>query len=217
MDMNTKYISKKADERIIEYIEERAYEPILVHSKGAVGENISCHPDVFMCRLGAEDNSPLFIGDATKLSPDYPGDIRYNAACTGRYFIHNLKYTDSDLLKEAKDRGMILIDVKQGYSKCSTVIVDESAIITYDKGIAKACKPYEDLKVLLIEPGHIRLDGFDTGFIGGASGRLGNEIVFNGDLTKHPDFFKIIGFIDGRNLKCNWIPYYELTDIGSIL
>lgn len=34
--------------------------------------------------------------------------------------------------------GMTLVDVRQGYTKCSTVIVDETSIITYDQGIARA-------------------------------------------------------------------------------
>ena len=112
---------------------------------------------------------------------------------------------------------MTLIDVRQGYTKCSTVVVDENSIITYDEGIVKACAPYRDLDVLQIAPGFVRLDGFDTGFIGGASGRVGNEIIFNGDLFSHPDFNSIVSFIEKRGLVCRWFADYKLTDIGSIL
>lgn len=215
--MCIKYISKKANEELIKYVESEGFKVSLVFSENLVGENISCHPDIFMCKLGSQDNSFLFKGDCKKLRTDYPGDIRYNAACTGKYFIHNLKYTDPLLLKKAKEMGMELIDVKQGYTKCSVVVVNENSIITYDQGIARACKKHPELEVLLISPGFVRLDGFDTGFIGGASGRLGDHIVFNGNLYEHPDFLRILSFIMKKNLKVKWFPSYPLTDIGSII
>ena len=94
--------------------------------------------------------------------------------------------------------------------------VDENAIITYDRGIAaKAVKA--GLEVLTIESGHVLLEGYETGFIGGASGRIGDEIVFNGDLRKHPDFRAITEFVEGRGLKVRYFPGHDLTDIGSII
>ncbi|WNX87619.1 hypothetical protein RVY71_15545 [Emergencia timonensis] len=151
------------------------------------------------------------------LGRDYPSDVAFNAACTGRYFIHNLSYTNEKLLLAAKEMGMTLIDVGQGYTKCSIVVVAEDAIITYDEGIIRACSKYPELEVLQVSPGFVRLDGYDTGFIGGCSGRVGNEVLFNGDLFAHPDFQRIVTFIEKRGLTCRWFPDYKLTDIGSIL
>ena len=73
------------------------------------------------------------------------------------------------------------------------------------------------MNVLLIQPGNIKLFGFDTGFIGGTCGRVGNEIIFTGALDKHPDFAKIVDFIEARGLAARWFSEYPLTDIGSIL
>ena len=112
---------------------------------------------------------------------------------------------------------MTLIDVGQGYTKCSIVVVAEDAIITYDEGIIRACSKYPELEVLQVSPGFVRLDGYDTGFIGGCSGRVGNEVLFNGNLFAHPDFQRIVTFIEKRGLTCRWFPDYKLTDIGSIL
>ena len=170
-------------------------------------------------RRGQDMDNYIWIRDAEKnnLGRDYPDDVSYNAACTGKHFIHNLAFTAPRLLDAAKTAGMTLIDVRQGYSKCSIVIVDETSLITYDEGIVKACSAYPELEVLKVSPGFVRLDGFDTGFIGGASGRIGNEIIFNGDLFRHPDFERIVEFIESRGLKCRWFSEYPLTDIGSIL
>ena len=98
-------------------------------------------------------------------------NIRYNAVCTGKYFIHNLQYTDPDLLAAAEAKAaaehtsLTKIHVKQGYTRCSLLPVDDQSFITSDTGIAKTLADY-DTDVLLIRPGHILLPGFDYGFIG---------------------------------------------------
>ena len=182
----------------------------LVH----VAPPLTYHPDLLLCKLGVSDAAPLFRGDPARLSPVYPGDVLYNACCTGRYFIHNLKYTAPELLAAAG--GSLPVQVPQGYAKCSIVCVDETSIITYDAGITKACLA-AGLNVLQITPGHVRLPGYPTGFLGGAGGRVGREILFNGDLSAHPDCAAIRDFIESRGLSCVHFPDYPLTDVGSIL
>ena len=61
------------------------------------------------------------------------------------------------------------------------------------------------------------LPGYDTGFLGGTSGRVGDEIVFNGDLSAHPDFEAIKDFIRSRGLQIKYFESYPLRDIGSII
>ncbi len=169
--------------------------------------------------IGATDAAEIATRPNPVLGSEYPRDIAYNAACTGKYFIHNIKYTAPELLEAAKELGMIIVDTKQGYAKCSTVIVDEDSIITYDRGLARACEAagMKSDNILIIEPGHIKLEGYDTGFIGGSSGRVGNIVYFCGDLARHPDFGRIITFIEARNLEVKYCQDFPLTDIGSII
>ncbi|MDO5303313.1 MAG: hypothetical protein Q4E84_05365 [Clostridia bacterium] len=211
------YISKKANNNLRKYLDDLGYTPVSVATEGIVYDAVSCHPDIFMCKLGAGDDAPIVFAEEKEIGYEYPGDIAFNAACTGKYFIHNLKYTNPRLLKKARELGMTLVNVRQGYSKCSIVIIDEKSIITYDKGIAKSCAQYEDLAVLLVEPGHCVLESFDTGFLGGCSGRACNKVIFNGNLESHPDFEKIKAFIESRGLECVWFSEFKLTDIGSII
>lgn len=213
-----KFIFQAAPAELRLWLESQGYTVIPVSPAPNVSTPIANHPDIQMCRLGCNDSSPLFRAkttDLASLSGDYPGDVPFNAACTGRYFIHNTSYTDPKLMQEAVNAGMIIVDVRQGYTKCSCTIVDEGSIITYDAGICKACRN-AGMDVLLIEPGHIRLDGYDTGFIGGTSGRVGDTIVFNGDISAHPDGERIMDFIKSRGLECKYFDY-ELSDIGSII
>ena len=218
-------ISADCEARFVQFFREQGYETDLFHTADIVAPELSNHPDMFMCKMGALDEAPIISyfgggsgGDtaAVTLGPVYPGDIAYNAACTGRYLIHNLKYTAPPIKQFAEKAGMCLVDVKQGYAKCSTVIVDEESIITYDRGIGRACRS-AGMDVLMIGPGQVLLPGYDTGFIGGASGRVGDTIVFHGDLFSHPDGDAIAEFITGRGLKVRSFEDWPLTDIGSVL
>ena len=207
------YISEDAREEIVSYLKKQGLEPIMIENPSTDSRKnpIGSHPDLYMCHLGPY----IFHGEKELVGNSYPSDSIYNAACTGRFFIHNLNITDKRLLDEARKLDLTLIDVKQGYTKCNTCVVDENSIITSDAGIAKACRGMLD--ICLISPGSIDLKGFKYGFIGGASGRINDEIVFNGNLDAHPDAEIIKEFIYSRGLRIKQFEEYSITDIGSII
>ena len=213
--MSTIYISETANPLLIEYLEQQGHIIRIIGMSDITYKPVSSHPDIYMCSMGP--GKPVFFGCSEKIGSKYPENIIYNAACTGKYFIHNIKHTDPELLEHVKTKAKTIeiIDVPQGYTKCNTLIVNECSIITSDVGIYNSC--YSKLDVLLIEKGRIRLQGFDYGFIGGASGRIGDTIVFNGDITQHPDYEKIAAFIESRGLKIKYFTEYPLEDIGSII
>ena len=221
--MNKVYISHLADKRIKDYLVECGHQLVEVIPRACVDPAINCHPDIYMCHLAslkvlsAENYKNLvFHGDSSRLAHDYPGHAIYNGCSTGKYFIHNLKITDCDLLKAVEDSRLIKVHVQQGYAKCSCIPVDEDSIITADRGIAKSAKA-AGLNVLIIEPSQVILEGYPYGFIGGASGKIGNTIIFNGDLSAHTDYLAIKDFIESRGLNIKYFKEYPLTDIGSII
>ena len=174
---------------------------------------VDAHPDMYMCafRDGTVDHA-----DLSEIGENYPQNIAYNAVCLDKYFIHNLKYTSPKLLNEAQDHGLIPVNVRQGYTKCSCVVVNGNSIITSDEGIYKTLSTVEDIDVLKIREGHVNLDGFAYGFLGGTSGLVGNELVFAGNITKHPDYAKIYEFCMSKNVKIRYFDF-PLQDIGSII
>ncbi len=209
---NKVIISKDAGEELKAYLEDKA-QVIVFGGIGTVAEPIRNHPDLVYCRLKKD---AIFLGDEQRLTPEYPGDILYNGFSTGKYFIHDLKHTDEQLLKAVDELGLIPVNVKQGYACCSIVPVDEDSIITADRGIARAAEA-AGIRALTVEAGHVELPGYDTGFLGGTSGRVEDEIVFNGDLSAHPDYESIRDFIGSRGLKVKFFESYPLRDIGSII
>lgn len=232
--MKKVYLSADVHPALTSYLTELGYAIELVDYKDITYSPVNTHPDIFMCRLGVWETPKIFPGNPEKLTAKYPGNIIYNAVCTGKYFIHNLKYTDPDLMTAAlgstkyPTAKLTIVDVPQGYTRCCCLPVDDNSFITSDHGIEKELTA-AGADVLLIEKGHIELPGFDYGFIGGCAGHIvvtydsGENnasiptIVFNGDLSSHPDYEKIVAFINERGIDISYFEDYPLTDIGSIL
>ena len=261
--MPTVYLSTLAGKPLTEYLTAQGFALHFIDGKNSpVYNEISTHADIYMCQMGLWENSRIFMGNIHELGSNYPGNIIYNAICTGKYFIHNLKYTDPDLLTAAEawhadvyadihekephtphaplNTPLIKVNVPQGYARCTCLPVDDDSFITSDAGTAKSLSAH-DANVLLIEQGHIKLLGFDYGFIGGCAGNLSvpkpesaninslrpcstkqphstrRAIVFNGNLAAHPDYKKIAAFIKDRDIELIYFNEYPLEDIGSIL
>lgn len=142
-------------------------------------------------------------------------NIGLNAVNLSNVFIHNLKYTDPVLIENVKDKN--LINVKQGYTKCSVAVVSDNAIITSDKIIAQKAKEVS-IDVLLIPPGDIILPGLDYGFIGGCCGLIEKDLMaFFGDLNYFNYGNEIKEFLYKHNVKPIYLRKGKLIDRGSIL
>lgn len=148
------------------------------------------------------------------ISTKYPYDITLNALNLSNLFMHYLKYTDKILLDKVKNKN--LINVKQGYTKCSTAIVSEKAIMTSDNGIATSLKS-NNIDVLLLPPGDIELPGLDYGFIGGCCGKIDDStLAFYGDLSYYAYGKEVLSFLKKHNVKPVYLRNGNLIDRGSI-
>jgi len=142
-------------------------------------------------------------------SGEYPHDIIYDGASVGKSII---RY-DGKIERHMENLKAKFIKVKQGYAKCSIVPVDDKSIIASDKSI----KDIWGKNALFVNPGNIKLPGYGTGFIGGASGVHKNRVFFTGALKNHPDGELIRKFIEDRGKKVIELYDGELYDVGSIL
>jgi len=137
-----------------------------------------------------------------------------NALNIGNIFMHKLNYTDPNLISLVKHKK--LLNVNQGYSKCSTAIVSENAVITSDMKIGKILKE-NNINVLLLPPGDIILPGLDYGFIGGTCGLLdNNKLAFYGNLNMYKYGDKVLNFLKKHNVKPIFLSKDKLIDRGSI-
>ncbi|MGF7399940.1 hypothetical protein PQ744_05910 [Thermoanaerobacterium thermosaccharolyticum] len=219
---------------IAESLNRLGIKTILTEKYDALYDAISFHPDILMHNAGdgdiivAPDIDENFVAKLkdlnlnvnfgqNRLSRNYPGNIAYNVARLGDYAFHNLKYTDPILRRVLEEKGVKFVNVRQGYTKCNIAIVDEYSFITSDEGIFKTAVK-EGFECLLIEQGDIRLDGFEYGFIGGASGLIDRDVFcIAGDLRYHRSHKKIIDFLKYKNKEVFFLTFGEVRDIGSII
>lgn len=159
-----------------------------------------------ICSLGYELVTEEARPDAT-----YPHDILLNCAIVGKHAIANSKYTS----EHVKNSSLELLHTNQGYTKCATVVVNDKAIITSDPSVFNAAMQ-ASIDVLKISEGHVRLDGYDTGFIGGATGVTDNEVLFTGALSSHPDAESIKEFCARHGKRAVSLSTAPLYDYGTV-
>lgn len=201
----------------------------------ALDSRVASHPDMLLFRLGdklfvceeyykeAKEIIDKIIKSASLklvLTEDrfgniYPDDIKFNAFVLNNTIIGNIENISKEIKKYSVGLGLMTTDVKQGYAKCSTVVL-ENAIITADTGIYNAARKL-GAKALLVSPGGISLDGYNCGFIGGVSGVWEKRVFFCGDITKHPDHTIISEFCVERGYEIISLSDEPLYDVGTIL
>ena len=206
---------------------ERGFEIIKSPFNPNLLKGLNYHPDMQLARADGSlvcdpslvDYYKEKLSQSSNLMPgnkvcscNYPGDVAYNIKVVKNTVFHNFKFTDSVLMNLLS--GKEKADVTQGYSGCSICNVCDCGIITSDRVIFKKASQM-GIDALLIRPGGICLEGFDYGFIGGASFCFENTLYFFGDVKTHPDGDKIIDFCQKHGVCAVSLADVILSDYGS--
>lgn len=227
-------VDARIAQQIKEYANSMGLKVISSTKHRCLYESIAFHPDTVICQVGRgklviEPTVFSYYKDAlasykvelirgtTELSSNYPLNIAYNIATVGKWAFMHSKYADRIVLEQLKQENIRPINVKQGYAKCSTAVVGDNSIITSDTGIYTGALK-NGIDALLISPGHIRLKGFDYGFIGGCCGKLpGAILAFAGEPLLHPDGEAILKHAEKHGTKVVSLCRGPLLDVGSII
>ena len=230
--MNIVFVDYRIDIIEKEKLQRLGYEVLEVPPSKLLYEAVCGHPDMLLHVIDKKKilvhkdmdinfiNNLFNIGydvlvSGSSLRTNYPFDIILNAVNLDNLFIHNLKYTDTNLLKYVKNKKNK--NVKQGYTKCSTAIVSNNAIMTSDKNIA-SCAVEEGIDTLILPPGDILLPGLNYGFIGGCCGLLENNLLaFYGNLNCYAYGNEIMEFLKKHKVEPVFLRNGKLIDRGSIL
>ncbi len=155
---------------------------------------------------------------STRLGKKYPEDIAFNVFFARNTLVGNLSHTAAEVTDYAAENGIKARSVKQGYSKCSTLLLGENAAITADSGIFTALTQL-GMDVLQIKNTRnaVRLDGYEYGFIGGASAVFENKVYFCGNIHLHPEANKITDFCKCHGFEIVCLDETPLNDIGGII
>lgn len=226
-------ISANCDNSLEKALSDLSIKIIATAPNPFLDDSVAVHGDILCFHLGnneflIDQNQIEIINKLTNLnctvktvngiSSPYPKDCPLNCADIGDFLICNEKITHKTIIDNAVKHGKTVINVKQGYAKCSVCIADRNTIITDDASIYKAVSPYPEIKALFVEKGSVMLKNCNYGFIGGCTGLIGNKkLFFNGDLSTHSDYTRIVSFLKENQIRYFDIKNKPLTDIGSIL
>lgn len=213
-----------------DYLDKRGIARLNVVQNPYIDESVSFHADMLCTHVGGnkfvvDKSQGKLIEKLDSLGANtvptknmiaglYPKDIALNFALVGERVFGKIASCDEALLNELK--GYELYSCKQGYCKCSSLIVNNDALITDDSSVYEiALKSGVD--ALLISKGDVTLPGHDYGFIGGAAAKISkDEVLFFGDVTKHRDYKKIADFL--KKYGCKIISLkFPLTDYGGFV
>ena len=222
----TVLIGERYRAQLAQSLAAQGIEPFWLPNDAALDPRLDGHADLSVFRAGgrifaAEEIAPHIVSYLTNmgyavetvsgLGKKYPADVPLCICATGRYTIYNEATAYGPAVAAA---GGAAVRVRQGYTKCAALIVDEHSIVTADASVSRAAKN-AGMDVLDIAPGYIALDGYDTGFIGGASFTIDDKVFFTGTLDAHPDRERIIRFITERGKSPVFLTEEPIFDIGG--
>ncbi|MFA6636394.1 MAG: DUF6873 family GME fold protein [Candidatus Omnitrophota bacterium] len=194
---------------------------------------ISSHPDIYFFQLDGETavHAPSidagFLGKmkdlgvhliAGKKDPSgvYPHTALYNAVRVGKKVFLNGEHIDRTVLENVRKKNFDVLNVSQGYTRCSALAVSDNAFVTSDRKIAEMGRK-NGMQVLEILPGHVKLPGEKYGFIGGAGGLTPEgDVVLAGDPRLHPEGAEILNFIKTHSRKNVYVEALPLYDAGGL-
>ena len=217
-------------EELNNYFDSKGIKRIIIEPNYNIDRSVKFHADMAAIHLGGNsiliDRSQIDLYESLKnegsdvsvtdkkIKGEYPHDIGLNFTIIGNNLIGKIARADNRLAELTVD--LKRISVKQGYCKCSCLVVDDNAVITDDESIYNTLIK-SGFDCLLVSKGDVSLPGHEYGFIGGASGKIShNQILFFGDITKHRDYIKIADFISKHNCEIISLDF-PLTDFGGII
>ncbi len=230
-------IDFRADEEIVLNLENLGFKVIKMKGFEALPKPVFAHPDMLMFIDGdtlfthtdyykvareeldliAREKNLKIVVSNEKIGDKYPLDVLFNAVLLEGFLITNLNTVSEHIKDFAVNNSIKIINVKQGYTKCSVLKVCDNAIITADEGIYNAVLGEEKIDALKISENFADLDGYAYGFIGGASGLFGDSVYFSGDITLHPDYKSILAFCQKHGKKIISLKKNSrLYDLGTL-
>jgi hypothetical protein len=184
-----------------------------------IDNRLFCYSDYYLENKAifdeAEKSGYKIIKCAPPISSKYPHDIGLNVVVMGKKIFGNVKYICKEIVDYCKESGYELINVRQGYTACSTLVLDEKNVVTGDISIKNSMEK-EGVSVLLTDDINIVLLGYDHGFIGGSTGVLESKILVFGETKKLADSAKIKTLADTLKMDIFSILSGDVVDFGGI-
>lgn len=215
----------------------RGFRVIKMPSDKRLSAAVASHPDMLMLSHGKRiianaeycDTGAYVFTDIREACPnvsitfsdeeiasEYPRDAIYNALIMGDKMFCREATVSRAVIEYANERGIKVINVKQGYPACTVLALSDRAAITADCGMARALSE-NGIDVTLIENGDIALSPHEYGFIGGAAGVHCGRVYFLGNLDTHRNAETIKAACDAAKIAPVSLSDEKLVDLGRII
>ncbi len=217
-------------------LEKEGFYLIKLPADPTLGEAVRSHPDTVLFYCDEEiittaeycDVAAYIFSDVREFAPNvrigftddrrsdrYPYDCVLNSLVIGNKIFCKADTVSEGIKDFATRHGYEIIHTKQGYPACSVLAFGDSAI-TADRGLA-ATLENNGVRVTLINEGNVSLPPHSYGFIGGASGVVGNKVYFFGNIDLHPDAKIIRDAITSEGYIPVSLSDEELCDFGGFI
>lgn len=219
------YISSNANDEIIENLRKLDYCPVLLPPSKLLDAPVASHADMLLHRLDDKllvceyyynENKELFDGENVILTDEkhgkkYPEDIIFNAFVYKDMLVGKIEKLSKYIRKYYEP--LKYVNVRQGYAKCSCIVTPDFCI-TADKNIFNRLHSFGCVHV---SEGGIELDGYNYGFLGGASFYDDGKMFFFGDLHTHKDGKQIAKLLKNCGIEAFCLANGTLKDLGGAI
>ena len=221
----------------IDRLTELGFTPVLLPPSPRLGSAVASHTDMLMLFDGevliteseyyrsnkelidgiiSHSGAELILSD-TAFESEYPKDAIFNACLTKDKIFLKSDSIAKEILSYSEARGLKAVSTKQGYPACTALILNESAAITSDRGMAKTLEKEGFLTTIIDNTPNIYLPPHEYGFIGGCAGVYRDTVYFTGNVDAHPEAEAIKGAIADAGLRCVSLASGELLfDVGGL-
>lgn len=233
--VNQMLVSSLLPQNICDELISLGVKPIKLGKSQRIKSELAYHPDILVFnympgKWMAEFDSDYFPGIFNEninvnellthvkyhIGNKYPADCIFNSFAIGKTvfcgFVNVGMYENIDELSDFS-----FVSFKQGYAKCSVVLVQENAFITSDKSIFKKLKEMK-FDCLYVDGSSIQLNGYSNGFIGGCAGKVSKDLlVFTGNIEQFNGYANIRDFCRNYGVEIYSLSAEPLYDYGGLL
>ena len=236
MNKTAVLLSEETNPAAVGTLEKMGFVPFFLPPFRALGEVVCSHPDMICYPAGNHlfvhadyQTEPGVLSLLETLKEDYGMQVHttvqplrmpkseptlFNLLPVGKYRIGKLKSVSKQVLWYEKQKQSVLLDVPQGYARCSALPIGGNSVLTSDRQIAQCCEKV-GLSCLLIRPGFISIPKFEYGFIGGCGQFREGVLYLCGSLSSHPDAPVIRSFLEESHVSVCELWDGPLEDVGS--
>lgn len=229
--VNKMFVSSILPQNICDELILLGVEPVKLGKNRRLKSELAYHPDILLFnympgKWMAEFDNDYFPGNINMnnlltevkhhIGNKYPADCIFNSFVVEKTifcgFVNVGMYENIEELS-----SFSFVSFKQGYAKCSVVLVQENAFITSDKSIYKKLSELK-FDCLYVDGSGIQLNGYSNGFIGGCAGKVSKDLlVFTGNIEQFSAYANIKDFCRNYGVELYSLSSEPLYDYGGLL